>query len=82
MITAKAQTLHEALKNKDFETLAQLYVERMAMKAVKADLAEAVPCTVNTGACKGGLCMLHQDCRRNDRHECAECYDVPRPSSV
>jgi len=42
MITAKAQTLHEALKNKDYETLAQLYVERMAMKAVKADLAEAV----------------------------------------
>jgi hypothetical protein len=40
MITAK--TMHEALKNKDYETCAQLYVERMAMKAVKADLAEAV----------------------------------------
>ena len=40
--TAKRQTLHEALKNKDYETLAQLYVERMATKAVKADLAEAV----------------------------------------
>ena len=34
--------MHEALKNKDYETLAQLYVERMATKAVKADLAEAV----------------------------------------
>ena len=42
MITAKAQTMHEALKNKDHKTLAQLYVERMATKAVKADLAEAV----------------------------------------
>ena len=29
-------------KFKDYETLAQLYVERMATKAVKADLAEAV----------------------------------------
>ena len=34
--------MHEALKNKDYETLAQLYVERMATKAIKADLAEAV----------------------------------------
>ena len=42
MITAKAQTMHEALKNKDHKTLAQLYVERMATKAVKADLTEAV----------------------------------------
>ena len=42
MITAKAQTMYEALKNKDYETCAQLYVERMAKKAVKADLAEAV----------------------------------------
>ena len=42
MITAKAKTMHEALKNKDYETLAELYVERMAMKKIKADLADAV----------------------------------------
>ena len=42
MITTQGKTLHEAIKNKDYEKLAQLYVERMATKAVKADLAEAV----------------------------------------
>lgn len=42
MITAKGKTMHEAVKNKDHETLAQLYVARMAAKLVKADLAEAV----------------------------------------
>jgi hypothetical protein len=38
MITTAEKTFHEALKNKDYETLAQLYVERQG----KADLAEVV----------------------------------------
>ena len=40
MITTTEKTFHEALKNKDYETLAQLYVERQG----KRDLEEVVKC--------------------------------------
>ena len=44
MITTAGKTMHEALKNKDYETLAQLYVEwaERVGHHTKLDLAETV----------------------------------------
>mgnify|MGYP004450807897 CR=1 FL=1 len=40
------------------------------------DMTNVAPCNVNTYRCTGDNCILHRDCRLNDRHECQECYNV------